>query len=162
MLTLILPIALAQSPPGPAVPDEAYWQSRTDPALHAAIEQACTEAASSDKAVLLSFSAPWCIDSRTVASFETETAVRQELDAHWVQVVVDVGRFDAHDALRSAMEVERIATWVALSPQCDAPVTAWPVLGREVLEPASHPTTVRSADDLAEWLRTARARATRP
>lgn len=76
--------------------------------------------------------------------------------AGWEEVVVDVGRFDRHEALLAHFGVDRIAWWAALRPtDCGRPVVEWEVLKTGVFEPESG-SGPKTADAVAGWLVAAR------
>lgn len=139
-------------PPNP----EAYWVERSDDELAAAVTQTCEAAVAANKPVLVAFSAPWCVDCRLVRRLEVEPELAAEL-TQWEQVVVDVGRFDRHEAILEHFGVRAIATWAALQPtSCDQPLTQWTLLDKGRFEPATNPLSKRSAQAFAHWLRAAR------
>lgn len=163
MTALLLQLACTSpsAPVSPSVPAprperaEAVWVERTDAELEGVIQAACTRATEAGQPVLLAFGAPWCVDCRKVHALEQQAPLQEEL-AGWTQVVVNVGRFDRHEALLKAFEVGSIAHWVALEPDCTAPISAWKRLRTGVLEPASNPEGPRTAADLTAWLVAAR------
>lgn len=144
------PVAPAPKPAGP------YWAERSDAELDAELSATCERAVASGKPVLLAFSAPWCIDCRTLRLLEDEPPLVEEL-ARWEKVVVHVGRFDRHAALREAFGVDRIVYWSALRPtSCSRPASEWPVLRKGVFEPKSDPDGPRTPAAVAAWLAEAR------
>ncbi len=139
-----------------AAPPDARWRPLSDLELAAELARACEAARADDKPVLLEFSAPWCADCKRMADLSRAEPLATEL-ASWHHLVVDVGRFERHDALREAFEVAAIATLVALGPpeSCATPPTRWPRLASRLFEPATGaPAT---AESVRGWLVTARS-----
>lgn len=134
--------------------EQAYWVERTDAELDAAFEETCEAAKADGKPVLISFSADWCPDCKRMYALSKEGVLHDELEG-WHTVVVDPGRFDRHQAVLAAFDVDRIVTWVATKPQdCRLPAPSWTRLRQGVFEPQTgEPWT---AEQLAGWLREAR------
>lgn len=166
------PVPEPEPPPAPAVeaPAEApttpaetpstpaHWTVRTDLELDDLLRDTCEAAVADGRPVLLEFSAPWCVDCKLLKRITDRDPVRSELES-WHRVVVDVGRFERHDALREAFEVAAIARWVALRPtDCVTPVTRWPRLREGTLEPQSGQEGPRTDEDVLRWLVEARGR----
>lgn len=135
--------------------DQEYWRPLSPQALTAEIDQACKTATDKKQPMLLMFSASWCGDCKKVKRLEEEAVLANEL-ANWTTVIVDVGRLDRHQSLLKSFSVSRIAHWTAVLPNCEVPVTEYKRLRSEVFEPASNPDGVRTAQGLADWLKTAR------
>jgi len=158
MPTLLLLLACGTTDPAPvaAPPDEPYWVQRSDLELDDTLRATCEQAVAAEHPVLLVFSAPWCIDCQKMKALSAQSPLAEEL-VGWEKVVIDVGRFERHNALRMHFKVGSIAYLVALRPtDCVAPVTTWPVLASGTFEPASGSKGARSAADVAEWLAAAR------
>jgi len=158
----VLPLLLLGcEPTPPPLPDPpnpgAYWVERSDTELGAVLTETCARSKSTEKPVLVAFSAPWCIDCRQMRALEEQPVLKEEL-ANWEKVVVHVGRLDRHPDLLSAFKVGAIAHWVALRPtECSAKVTDWPVLRASTFEPQTGWFGVKTADGLRDWLVEARA-----
>jgi thiol:disulfide interchange protein DsbD len=159
VLGLLLVLACAGPPtltqPEPGNPS-AYWVERSEPELDTALRETCVRAQAAGRPVLLSLSAPWCVDCRLLRRLEVEPVLAAELE-QWETLVVDVGRLDRHPALLEQFGVRAVATWVALQPTgCREPVSRWVVLDVSRVEPASNPLSKRSPEALARWLRRSR------
>ncbi len=134
------------------------WPHHTDAELKTEISAACVRATAAKKPVLLSFSAPWCVDCQVLHKLERDPAVQAEL-TNWEQVSTDVGQFDQHQTLLKALGGDRIAWWAALAPtadQCTADAATWPRLKVGPIEPATS-GQFQTAADVVGWLQTARA-----
>lgn len=158
-LLAALGLAACGDPP-PRLPDppnpSEYWVERSDAELNTVLGEACSSATAEKKPVLLAFSAPWCIDCRQMRALEAQPELAGEL-AGWEEVVVHVGRFDRHTALRERFKVGAIAHWVALAPtDCSADVTTWPVLRASTFEPQTGWFGAKTAPELRDWLVQAR------
>ncbi|MGF1467880.1 MAG: thioredoxin family protein [Sandaracinaceae bacterium] len=127
--------------------DADPWVVRTDAELEAALREARAEAGRAGRRVLVDFVAPWCEDCREVIRLSHLPPARGVIEDRYVLVYVNVGRFDRHEALLRAHEVDRIATLVVLSPDGDR-------LARTTLEPVTGDRDRGlTAEDLAAWLR---------
>ncbi len=142
------PPPVLPDPPAPA----SYWVERSDAALDAEIRSTCDAAVSDHAPMLMVFSAPWCIDCRQVRAMEQQPLLAEEL-THWKKLVVHVGKFDRHEALRNTFNVGAIAHWVALRPEdCGAPIETWPVLRSGTFEPRTGFFGPKTEAELVEWL----------
>jgi thioredoxin-like negative regulator of GroEL len=151
------PEVSSEPAPAPAPAPVAYWVERTDEQLDEHLRTTCEAAVEASQPVLLAFSAPWCIDCKKLRSLAEQPPAAAELEG-WQKVVIDVGRFERHEALRHHFQVASIAYLVALRPtDCTQPVTAWPVLAKGPFEPVSRDDGVRTPEALATWLSAARS-----
>ena len=133
------------------------WTVHTPVQLTTELKAACERAATTQKPVLLGFSAPWCLDCKVLHKLEADPKVAAEL-ARWERVVTDVGRFERHKPMLKAFGGDRIAWWAALRPtaeQCSLPPTEWPRLKVGGIEPTSN-KKLQTAEDLVAWLSSAR------
>jgi len=134
--------------------DADIWIARTDAELDAALQETCEASRSTDRPVLLQFSAAWCTDCKRMHAMSTRSPLSEEL-AGWSTLIIDPGRFDRHRDLLQAFQVTRLATWVALAPEdCRLPAPAWRRLAHGSFEPVTgDPVT---AEQLVAWLQTAK------
>lgn len=160
---LALALACAPTGPPPSAPeappprDAPYWVERSDLALDTALRATCEAAVADEAPVLLTFTAPWCLDCKQLRAMAAEEPARSE-KARYHEVVIDVGRFERHEALRHHFQVASIAYLVALRPtDCTTPVTAWPLLAKGAFEPSGG-RGARTPEQLAAWLAEARTR----
>lgn len=155
----LLALALGGLAPTAGTASAEDLRARTDLELARDARAVCEAARSADRLVLLEFAAPWCSDCRTLERLCEETPLAEKL-REFERLRVDVGRFDRHLELLLAFDVRAIAQWNVLAPErCDAPLATWPRLASRTLEPRSG-ARVRT-DELADWLATQQARATR-
>ncbi len=143
---LLLTLFACDHPRAPSGLDRDPWAERDDAALTRAIEDARRAASESDRRVLLDFVAPWCTDCREVIRVSHRDPARSVIEARYVVVYVNVGRFDRHQALIREHDVDRIATLVVLDPAS----------GRRVARTTLEPITTGAGltpDELARWLR---------
>ncbi len=153
-------VAVALLTAGPALAGDKTPKAQVE--LDQQLENACKAAVSDHGLVLLAFSADWCGDCRQLDAMTHQPPLQQELE-NWQMVTVDVGRFDRHKDLLQAFQVRSIARWAALAPSdCSKPVTEWPRLKVDTLEPKSRPDSARTPADVAQWLAEARARKPAP
>lgn len=123
---------------------------RTDLELSEATRSACLQAEREDKPLLLEFSAEWCSDCRGLARLKQEPRL-EEAVARYVELGVNVGRFDRHPALLRSFGVSAIAHWAVVAPDdCSLPVYMWRRVASRTLEPETG-APVRS-EELADWL----------
>ena len=115
--------------------------------LDARIAEARREAGASGRRVLLELVADWCGDCREVVRLSREEPARGVIEAGYVVVYVEVGRFDRHRALLREHEVDRIATLIVLDPASGRR------LARTTLEPITGPQRGLTSAALAAWLR---------
>ena len=116
------------------------------------LKQRCAASRADGKPLLLEFSAPWCVDCRTLNGLAEEPVLASRLEqVH--HIVVDVGRWEHHQPLVQAFEVSALAWWVVLAPDdCEAPVPQWPRLSQGGFEPSSTGRGSRTAAGVAAWL----------
>jgi len=74
-----------------AVPDRPYDESAN---ADAAVDAAFARASAEHKLVLIDLGGNWCADCRILAGVMDLPEVRSFIDAHYVSVSVDVGRFN--------------------------------------------------------------------
>lgn len=120
------------------------WPLRSDAQLDSVIEAAKKQATSESKMVLLDFGAEWCPDCREVVRLSGEGEAKKVIDAKYVPVHVNVGRFDRHAALIATHKVKKIAKLVVMKPDGE-------VVAQTTLEPISNKSGMTPAD-LAKWL----------
>ena len=153
--------------PAPAAEDEpselserelrSLWKVRSDEELAAELSGLCTASIADERPILLEFSAPWCIDCRTLKQLAHREPLRAEL-TKWHHISVDVGRFERHRPLLKAFEVKGIAHLVALAPDdCSKGMLDWPRLANGTFEPATGQGP-RTPEAIRDWLVTARGR----
>jgi len=91
----VLAMAVALSAAGQASAPAPAWRGYDEAAdARAGIERARASAAAGGKQVLLVFGANWCGDSRALDLAMTQGVLAPLVDARFVVVKVDVGRFD--------------------------------------------------------------------
>lgn len=73
------------------VPDRPYDESAN---ADAAVAHALAEAKAGHKRVLIDLGGNWCADCRILSGVMQVPEMKRFLDAHYVVVLVDVGRFD--------------------------------------------------------------------
>jgi len=76
---------------GISVPDRPYDESAN---ANAAVESAFARAKAEHKRVLIDLGGNWCADCRILAGVMALPEVQRFLDAHYVVVSIDVGRFN--------------------------------------------------------------------
>ncbi len=119
----------------------------SDEALAAQIGEARREASASGRRVLLEFVADWCEDCREVVRLSHLEPARSVLEARYIVVYVEVGRFDRHRALLREHRIDRIAALVVLDPDTGARVA------KRTLEPIQGEDRGLTSEALAAWLR---------
>lgn len=77
---------------------EKIYPSDADPA--ATINQAITNAKTTNKAVLIVFGADWCGDCRSLHDLMAEAPVKETVALNFEVVHVDVGNWDKNEAVR--------------------------------------------------------------
>lgn len=144
VLLLALASCSEEPPRSPSGIDTDPFVVRTDAELDAAIAEARAQAGG--RHILLDFIAEWCSDCREVVRVSHLEPARSVIEARYVVIYVNVGRFDRHRALLREHEVDRIATLVVLDPET----------GRRVARTTLEPITTGQGltpEELARWLR---------
>jgi thiol-disulfide isomerase/thioredoxin len=77
-------------PPGQATPVTLPYDTAAD--AHAQVAAAFAAARASGRKVMIDFGGNWCPDCRMLAGVLAEPAVKPWIDAHFVTVMVDIGR----------------------------------------------------------------------
>jgi thiol:disulfide interchange protein len=144
---LLLAACSGEPERAPSGLDADPFAPMSEAALEARIREARRQARASGRRVLLDFVADWCEDCREVVRLSREEPARSVLEARYVVVYVEVGRFDRHRALIDAHGVDRIATLVVLDPESGERVA------KTTLEPISGGERGLTAAQLAAWLR---------
>jgi hypothetical protein len=145
------PSADANSTPPYAVPQ------RTAEEVAVALREACESAKAQQRPMLLEFGASWCNDCRRLGSLARIEPLAAEL-AKWQRVEVNITDPDPHEALLGSFGVRAIAHWEALVPtKCDVAAGRWKRVASRTVEPKR--ADVATAEQLANWLTTARKRA---
>lgn len=140
----------AEDEPAPRAPsglEADPWTPMSEAALTTRIDEARAAARASGRRVLLEFVATWCEDCREVVRLSHEEPARGVIEAGYVVVYVEVGRFDRHRALIAEHRVDRIATLVVLDPETGQRVA------RTTLEPITGGQRGLTSAALADWLR---------
>lgn len=97
---LILTVALNAGAQAPAPAAGSGWRGYDETAdAHAVIEQARAQAAATGQRVLIVFGANWCGDCRVLDMAMKQGRLKALIDAKYVVVKVDVGRFDKNVGL---------------------------------------------------------------
>lgn len=144
-------------PSAKAAPPPYDVPARTTEELGADLVLACQRAKQAGKPVLLEFGAAWCKDCRRLGGLARVEPLSAELTS-WERVEVNITDPEPHEALLQAFGVRAIAHWEALIPtKCDAPAGRWRRIGSRSVEPKRSDTA--TAEQLAEWLQSARKRA---
>lgn len=126
------------------------YDERAD--ANAAVAAAMARAKAERKLLLIELGGNWCGDCRILAATMELPELRTFLDAHYVQVSVNVGRFDrnlqvpAHYGINRRLE--GVPALLIVDPRTDRLVDAGHV---EALEDAGHMTPQALADWLAQW-----------
>ncbi|MCB1138910.1 MAG: hypothetical protein KDK23_09155 [Leptospiraceae bacterium] len=163
LLTLcFVPLWLvACSPEAPAL-GPAFGPAQTEEELKERLLQACIDSNSTGQPILLELGADWCTDCRRVEAMKSEGALAEEL-SRWIQVKVNVGRYDRHKWLIDHFRVDAVARWIALKPGpqtrqngCNGDPRQWTIQKDTVLEPISDANSLKTAPQIVAWLKEAR------
>lgn len=154
--TAAQPARTLDEPPRTAEPSEPeakpHWVRRTDLEMDTLIKATCAASLVDGKPILLEFSAPWCVDCRTLNSLTTKPVLSSRMEQIH-HIVVDVGRWEHHQQLAQAFDVSALAWWVVVAPDdCEAPIPRWRRLSQGGFEPASTGRGGRTAEGVARWL----------
>lgn len=150
------PRAATQSPATSAARPAYDVPFRTDVKLARDLGEVCEAALSQNRPLLLEFSAAWCGDCRKLGEMKKAAPLAREL-ADWSSLTVNVGRFDRHNDMMAALDVESIAHWAILAPtDCAAPIGSWPRRAQRTLEVSSGKARHLTPSDLAAWLKSLR------
>jgi thiol-disulfide isomerase/thioredoxin len=86
---------------------------------HAAVAAAFAEARRSGRRVLLDFGGNWCPDCRMLAGVLDDPVVKSWTDAHFITVMIDVGRFTKNTdiAARWGVQLHAAPTVLVVTPQ---------------------------------------------
>ena len=136
---------------------DAYDVPVITEAEFASLAKTACEKAAGKKKVLLEFSAPWCGDCKGLHAMKQVGSLKKEL-AEWEVLVLNIGKFEHHDALLKHFKLKAIADWRVLDPpkDCSQPLISWPVVSQRTLEPLSGKPVSVSA--LSSWLKTIRSK----
>ena len=155
--------AAAAATPAPKVSISDYAQLKTPlpypydetltPALvDAAVAKARAKAKASGKLLLIDLGGNWCGDCRVLAGTLELPEVKRWVDKHYVEVIVDVGRFNKNLQVPARYGItERLAGVPALlivDPKTDKLLNVGNVTN---LSDARHMTPQSLADFLAKW-----------
>jgi hypothetical protein len=116
-----------------------------------AVAAAKAKARAERKLLLIDLGGNWCLDCRILAGTMKLPRLKPFLDKHYVEVMVDVGRFDRNLAIPAHYGITRLRGVPAIlivDPRTDRLKNA----GRaEALADARHMTPQALADWLAQW-----------
>jgi thiol-disulfide isomerase/thioredoxin len=118
----------------------------------AAVAQAKAQALAARKLLLVDLGGNWCPDCRILAGAMALPEVRAFVDAHYVVVTVDVGRFDKNLQVPARYGVthrlEGVPSLLVVDPGTDRLIDAGHIAA---LADARHMTPQALADWLAQW-----------
>jgi|SRR5579859_2674911 len=109
------PLAVPVISPEPVVAAAHPYDEAAD--ANARIDAALAEAKRTGKHVLLDFGANWCPDCRVLAGIEERPEVKPWLDANYINVLVDTGRFNKNldIAARYGLTLKEVPSVLVLS-----------------------------------------------
>jgi thiol-disulfide isomerase/thioredoxin len=155
MLVTIAPAHAAQAPKVSianlsdlTVPDHPYNENAD---ANAAVIKAFAEANAAHKRVLIDLGGNWCADCRILAGIMELPEVKQFLDAHYVVVSVDVGRFNKNLQVPARFGITQRLEGVPTVLIADANGTLVDAGHVAALADARSMTPQAIADWLAEW-----------
>jgi thiol-disulfide isomerase/thioredoxin len=157
---LLAVAATAYAAPAPAVSIASFAQLQTplpypyDEAANAnaAVAAARRLARAHHKLLLIDLGGNWCGDCRVLAATMALPEVKAFDDAHYVEVAVDVGRFDKNLQIPArygiTQRLEGVPALLIVDPRSDRLIDAGHVAA---LADARHMTPQALADWLAQW-----------
>jgi len=116
-----------------------------------AVAAARAEARARHKLLLIDMGGNWCLDCRILAGTMQLPHLRTFLDAHYVRVMVDVGRFDRNLAIARHYGIAKLAgvpAVLVIDPRTDRVVNRGHA---EALADARSMSPQALADWLAQW-----------
>lgn len=102
--SIAAPLPMPSLPAAQPAPLASPYDPKAD--ASAAVDRAFETARSSGREVLLDFGANWCPDCRMLAGVLAMPQVSPWIDAHFVKVLIDVGRIDRNLELASRYGVK--------------------------------------------------------
>jgi len=131
-----------------SVPDRPYDENAD---ANAAVASAFARAKAEHKRVLIDLGGNWCADCRILAGVMELPEVRRFLDAHYVVVVVDVGRFTRNLQIPARFGITERLQAVPSILIADPDGTLVDRGHVDAIEDARHMTPQALADWLARW-----------
>lgn len=131
-----------------SVPDRPYDENAD---ANAAVANAFARAKTEHKRVLIDLGGNWCADCRILAGVMELPEVRKFLDAHYVVVAVDVGRFTRNLQIPARFGITERLKAVPSILIADPDGTLVDRGHVDAIEDARHMTPQALADWLAHW-----------
>lgn len=131
-----------------SVPDRPYDENAD---ANSAVANAFARAKTEHKRVLIDLGGNWCADCRILAGVMELPEVRRFLDAHYVVVVVDVGRFTRNLQIPARFGITERLKAVPSILIADPDGTLVDRGHVDAIEDARHMTPQALADWLAHW-----------
>ena len=116
-----------------------------------AVAAAKAKARAEHKLLLIDLGGDWCLDCRILAGTMALPRVKAFVDRHYVEVMVDVGRFDRNLSIPAHYGIDKLAgvpAVLVVDPRTDRLINAGHA---EALADARHMNPQALADWLAQW-----------
>lgn len=131
-----------------------YDEAASPEAVDAAVAKAKAQAKKSGKLLLIDLGGNWCGDCRVLAGTLDLPEMKRFVDKHYVEVIVDVGRFNknlqvpAHYGI--TQRLEGVPSLLIVDPKTDKLLNQGQI---SRLSDARHMTPQSLADYLAQWVK---------